>query len=1401
MAKNRLFIVLQLLLVFALQGIAQNDVMVSVQVIPPYSPYISTYVDQPNKLILNIQNLTTQTKNVKLWVRIAGDNGTSAVTMPNFQPSAPIVLTPGQFRVIDFSSNETRSYFDAANFNLTGITKLQLLQNQALPEGSYTICVRALDYNTSAPLSMDQPSGCSAPFPIYYIDPPQTMQPMCETDIIGNIPQNIVFTWTPPATAPGNVQYEFTLKEVPNTLNPNDVVKNGSFPVVYSTTVTATTTFVYTQAYPQLVTGKKYVWRVRAKDPMNGVQFKNQGFSQACTFNYKSQPQAGQPAIQTGGNDLAPGVTTKFYPIKLKYPIKGEENKWIVDNYDNYNSHHLFEWEDIGNAPAMGYHVKFCKINPGQTAQQAIEKNNDENGMDKGDPSKSPFKYRYKLTPGVYAWQVNTNGFKPSDIKYSDIETFVVTKADSFTAKKFEMCGYTINITKLTNAESADLTGEGYFELYKYGPKINVKFHNLVVRNFSSTPTTNVNGTTGILKGDWRCTQGTIETDLKEIPSKQLKTDNGIEGDFLFKPTYMFINATMKTAYDANKQVYTDVSGDKGEGCSARMNGEIKWTTPYTQLTLVKIKGPWGVGSYLSEEPIVIKAASGSAYTGYGDKFSVSGSFKITETYNIDLDYPKNSSLKIIPGSELQVSGDKAYIKLSGSFTTPDGSYLFYGGQLHEQLITYDFSNQTSMLMKGTLKGNEYDIFLDKKGLVKMHMNPTAWIKLTSINPYGCNASGYGLIFDYTKVKFKKGDKINDLSFGCAFNYGDGFKLYSKAKYINDLKISSFKTDYDNMAIYVSKSTLTYLTIDGSIEVPFINAKAPFQYSIDGKSVEDSYVDLPNTETVILDNGVDKITVKPSAAFIKTDEILLDAEFSFNNKNGKNLTVKKLPVKGVKIKADGSASLGAFGWYFNQKTGNYNGYVFKALHMNIKTTGGSPGAKTYQLQVTGNIVLEEKTLASNAYFPIYYSFTLPDHYIDNNKVDQSLTASLEGSGESMLPVPVAPAAPPANLDVSSGQVKAGFQNDACDFTGNFKYLNDATYGVGFLAESDVDIYNPCQGTVHMKLMVGKKGSYKYWFIEAGQKNLVTFPTGVLDLTVYGFQGRMYYHMDHTGTSINASDYVPSSSIGFGVFALVDLKTAASNGGVFWGPLSTEIRTWSGGGLKDIKIHGEGQILSSGVDNYDGMAHGYADLIYNHNNPRYLSGVVSVQGDIYNQIQFGGALNFYFASSDWYVKVGSKKTPIWAHVNTIGKDMSAYFGVQKDGGNAKITAGVSGSLFEAHPGTSGCLIDCYFGCCCSAGVGADVSVSGALDAAATFPDLQISGAVSLAASAGVYANACGIGISPTIGATLTGNFTMPSPFCVGGSATIVTPSPFPNISFSVRYKDGGIELGKSDCWAE
>jgi TANFOR domain-containing protein len=343
---------------------AQTQLVINAQVIPPYSPYISTYVDNPNKLVLTITNTTGQEQRAKLWVRIAGDNGVSGTTSAGYKPQAPIVIPPFQTKVIDFSSNETKSYFDAENVVLVGITKAALIQNQALPEGTYTICVKAFDYNTGAPLSMDG-QGCTAPFLISYIDPCMLIQPTCNSEIQKSNPQNILFTWSPPATAPGNIKYEFTLKVVPNNLNPNDVIKNPAFPVIFSTSVTSVTSLLYTNALPQLEAGKKYVWRVKCIDPAGNVQFKNNGYSEACVFNYKGSDNLPEVTPTPNTNNLAElnpppiggGGGLPFTPVIT--PNQGTAYVPAIIIPCQINGKLVYKWN---SGPGTKYPMKFALI-------------------------------------------------------------------------------------------------------------------------------------------------------------------------------------------------------------------------------------------------------------------------------------------------------------------------------------------------------------------------------------------------------------------------------------------------------------------------------------------------------------------------------------------------------------------------------------------------------------------------------------------------------------------------------------------------------------------------------------------------------------------------------------------------------------------------------------------------------------------------------------------------------------------------------------------------------------------------------------------------------------------------------------------------------------------------------
>jgi hypothetical protein len=115
-------------------------------------------------------------------------------------------------------------------------------------------------------------------------------------------PQQVIFSWFPRNTSSLNsatdTEYEFALYETrPAGRNPNDVVLTT--PPIFRIT-TEQTQYVYGPTEPLLLEGMTYVWRVRAVDKGGIDAFRNQGYSEVCTFTYGgSDPDASLGAVKS----------------------------------------------------------------------------------------------------------------------------------------------------------------------------------------------------------------------------------------------------------------------------------------------------------------------------------------------------------------------------------------------------------------------------------------------------------------------------------------------------------------------------------------------------------------------------------------------------------------------------------------------------------------------------------------------------------------------------------------------------------------------------------------------------------------------------------------------------------------------------------------------------------------------------------------------------------------------------------------------------------------------------------------------------------------------------------------------------------------------------------------------
>ncbi len=261
-------------------------VQLSAQLVPPYSGYLPDYADpsaEKLKVILQFNDFSVAQYNLKLKFEIKGNGFT--LSTKTFYNAPPITLLPGQPLLL--SSIDLAPYLNSNNLDFIGINQSQYEQRMALPEGYYSICVKAYDYYSSTNIQVSNEACANAWFTLS--DPPFLNLPLCASIITPQTHQNILFQWTPinlgsPNSAL-NTEYEFALWEVrpDSNANPNQVVLSTA--PIYSV-VTQQTFINYGIIETPLNLYMKYVWRVRVKDNSGRDWFKNNGYSQICTFTY-----------------------------------------------------------------------------------------------------------------------------------------------------------------------------------------------------------------------------------------------------------------------------------------------------------------------------------------------------------------------------------------------------------------------------------------------------------------------------------------------------------------------------------------------------------------------------------------------------------------------------------------------------------------------------------------------------------------------------------------------------------------------------------------------------------------------------------------------------------------------------------------------------------------------------------------------------------------------------------------------------------------------------------------------------------------------------------------------------------------------------------------------------------
>ncbi|MEA5402937.1 carboxypeptidase regulatory-like domain-containing protein [Arcicella sp. DC2W] len=294
----RKFLVLFLTCLLTSSAFAQ--VSVTVQIIPPYRYRITDYTSHPEQILITILNTTTSEQRVQLRGTITGDNGIEMRVRSNFKSSSPLVMSPGEMKVLN--GGDFTAFFNLDNIDYVGITQAEAIRGNGLPEANYRLCIRAFNYDTNVPLSAQEPAGCSNNFSITNIEPPVVVSPSDGMEITSTSVQLLNLSWSTPPGAPPATWYRIRIVEITGNRNPNDAIMSATQPYFFEKEVMGNM-YVYSPADPQLTLGRRYAMMVTAYDPNGFTNFRNNGQSIVTSFKYGTVP-AFSNSVGGGG---APG--------------------------------------------------------------------------------------------------------------------------------------------------------------------------------------------------------------------------------------------------------------------------------------------------------------------------------------------------------------------------------------------------------------------------------------------------------------------------------------------------------------------------------------------------------------------------------------------------------------------------------------------------------------------------------------------------------------------------------------------------------------------------------------------------------------------------------------------------------------------------------------------------------------------------------------------------------------------------------------------------------------------------------------------------------------------------------------------------------------------------------------
>ena len=434
------------LMLMSLTVWGQFPIDVQVNIAPPYPIRLSDFTSVESNVLVTLNNTSQQTYGVALVGTLRNEDTGASITSDINRLRGVCTTIP--MGVTTLTGTDLRAMFNPDNMVFRGLSRETIRGDEALPEGRYTLCIRAMDCNDVGKYLSDTPAepfGCAA-FEVNYVDPPVIISTECDQLISHEtIQMNIIWTQVMPTRPGAIIDYTIRMVEVePPTRNPFDALQSS--PPVFIKEVAGTT--VYNLIIPEdviLERGRKYAIQITASNPDREIAFRNEGRSEACTFVF------GTPLPSAGGFTIEPSypldadvIPFSYFPVIVRYTPYSDQytrfgyqfNISGTNGYNDYKNDQL-NWPR-GPLAAQRTATGFGDLTQEQAQYIALNKNQTETSvsfergntytwnasieMDRGSttlPVNIPATtFQVGMSPSILKLPANADTVPPGDIKF-----------------------------------------------------------------------------------------------------------------------------------------------------------------------------------------------------------------------------------------------------------------------------------------------------------------------------------------------------------------------------------------------------------------------------------------------------------------------------------------------------------------------------------------------------------------------------------------------------------------------------------------------------------------------------------------------------------------------------------------------------------------------------------------------------------------------------------------------------------------------------------------------------------------------------------------------------------------------------------------------------------------------